>query len=204
MTLKTFKTFKTFKDFLKEDYLSSLHRKGLIDGNEINYYMEKFAVNPNSPFNINDYMATFMNHKKTVYDFLTNPFFGKPGYLRFLLVYYDNQFTMYIFNSYIRHTLFVNLLDDLSSSFSMKPIPVDYKTLYKNSYKRNFYEDDDLDAEKEVLNQLNTIWCLPGLYDGETIKTLSSRKYMELLEKLNWHKKLGFNDRNWSTLKMMT
>jgi hypothetical protein len=199
----TLKTFKSFKEFIEENFRSSLPGKGFINSNdkdEINYYHETLNT-----LNLNDYMATFTHssNKDAVNNFLTNPDYGKPPFLRFFLVYYNNYFTIYVFHGYIRHTYFVDLLNNKLSSLVVKPIPIDdYTTLYNDCFKRKLYDENDPKAERNKLEELKTIWCLPGLYDRGKIETNASRKYMNLIAKLDFHKKLGFSDETWSSTKI--
>jgi hypothetical protein len=189
---------KTFKDFINEDFRSTLPGKGIIITKginddqielEINFYHEKLET-----INLKQYMATFIN--KNAYNFLTDSVYGKPEILRFLLFYYNNSFTIYIFNGYISHLHFVRLLD--SPSNKPKWINTEsFSKLYRDCFKGKAYSDPE--EEKNKLEELKIIWCLPGLYKPGKIECFASNFYTYLLAQLDVHTKLGFNLTTWNS-----
>jgi hypothetical protein len=180
---------KTFKEFINEDFRTTLPGKGVIEsyidnGTEINFYYEKIKT-----INLREYLATFMN--KNAYDFLTHSNYGRPDYFRFLLFYYNNSFTIYVFNGNVSHINFVELLD----SPDKKPKWINIKSFSK--FYLNIFSTEE---EKNKLEELNTMWCLPGLYKNGIIKSNASSFYINLLAQLGFHEKLGFDDDTWKSL----
>ncbi len=183
---------KTFKEFIKEDFRSSLFGKGAIidydDEYKINFYHEKIEK-----INLREYIATFDNKK--AYDFLTFPVLGRPDFLRFLLFYYDNSFTIYVFHGDLLHDIFVEIVD----SYAKKPISINiesFSKLYLDTYKKVYKPKE----EKNKLEELKTIWCFHGAYDEGKIISYATSLYMNLLAKSGIPEKLGFDDDTWNLL----
>jgi hypothetical protein len=192
-------TFKTFKEFIEEDFNSTFPGKGIIDRDiddetEINYYYEKLKT-----IDLRKYMTTFTGNranKDAINNFLTNSNYGTPDFLRFFLVYYNNAFTIYVFNGYISHLSFADLLDTPAN----KPKWINTKSFSELYSNVNIVDTKEEEEEKNKLEELKTIWCLPGTYDKGKIETNASPFYMNLLAKLGVHVKLGFDIDTWNSI----
>jgi hypothetical protein len=179
-------TLKSFKEFIYEDFRSSQFGKGKINDIDVDFYHEKLDT-----INLKEYINTFFKNRR-VSMFLSSPLYGTPDFLRFLLFYCRGSFHIFVFNGRVSHNNFIKMLDD--TEYNYTPIE-NYKELYRDCL-REYYNKDE---EQEKLEELENIWCFPGMYDSE-IKSLSASKYLDLLAKLDIHKKLGFDENTWKSI----
>jgi hypothetical protein len=191
--------FKSFKEFINENFRSALPRVGKMGTQniDVNFYFEKITE---KTFDIQLYLNSFAN--KETFNFL-----DRPKFLRFILIYYNNNYYCFVFNGKYGHGSFIEMIEKTKDEDNFIKDIQSYEDVYFSAYtygtkvKSKKFLTTSMDiTDDEKLEELKTMWCLLGVYDKGQYQSWGSERYLELLAKLGVPEKLGFDYDTWKSL----